>query len=108
MPKWWLKQREVARYKKDSRKPMWQSKPSEEVVTSIDPLPEPHTWYQFCIQQKYVYESLGEHVAAMVYWCLRFIDDDELGSPKDPCTDEGYQDLKDYWAYKMDWFEARR
>lgn len=88
---------------------MWQAKPPESLdpEATLEPLPKPDTWYQFCVQQKYAYEAQGEHVAAMVWWVLRFIDDVQAGTQADPCTEEGYEDLKAYWAYKMDWLEGR-
>jgi hypothetical protein len=39
----------------------------------------------------------------MMYWVLRFIDKEEVGSLSDPCTEDGYRALCDYWAYKQSW-----
>jgi len=113
MPGWWQKQRAVSRAKKDARKTAardeWSYAPQRETAPEgpprpYDPDPNPRSWYQFCTDRKYAYESRGDDVAAMIYWVLRSFD---LGVSPDPCTDEGYQELCDYWAYKMDWLERQ-
>lgn len=67
------------------------------------PPPSAQSWYMFCTDRTRAYESRGDAVAAMVYWALRSFD---MGESPDPCTEEGYRDLCDYWAYKMDWLAS--
>jgi hypothetical protein len=117
MPGWWLRQRALSRAKKDARKAAalraaqdaWSYTPRRDPepgpLKPYDPSPNPTSWYQFCTDRQAAYESRGDDVAAMAYWALRSFD---LGKSPDPCTDEGYQELCDYWAYKMDWLEERQ
>lgn len=58
-------------------------------------------WYGFCTWRQQVHRERGEHVAAMIWWALRFVDRDPIGSPADPCTDEGAEQMRGYWDYKM-------
>jgi len=114
MPGWWQKKRDAARVKKVARKAAlrveWSSSPRRKTEPEgpqkpYDPDPNPTSWYQFCTDRKYAYESRGDDVAAMIYWALRSFD---MGDSPDPCNDAGYQALCGYWAYKMDWLEERQ
>lgn len=113
MPGWWHQKRQLARRKKDERKARnrveWTYDPKAQAVEAepkgpYDPSPNPQSWYQFCTDRKYAYESRGEPIAAMVYWALRAFD---FEKDLDPCTEEGYQALCEYWDYKMDGYERR-
>lgn len=54
-----------------------------------------YDWYEFCTKRQGFYESVGNPEAALVYWAMRYMDVD------DPCTEEGWKDLCDYWSYKL-------
>jgi hypothetical protein len=113
MPGWWYRKRQENRRRKATRKAgaqdVWVALPAklgpEPAVKPYNPDPNPSTWYQFCTDRQQAYSSRGDHVAAMVWWTMRWLDDPELGSDEDPCTDMGYQDLCSYWNYKLDWMQ---
>lgn len=112
MPGWWYRKRQENRKRKATRKAaedVWVALPAkpepEPEVKPITPDPNPATWYQFCTDRQQAYSSRGDHVAAMIWWAMRWLDDTELGSDEDPCTDAGYEDLCSYWGYKLDWMQ---
>jgi len=114
MPNWWLKQRAEAKAKKaarrQSREAVWWTTPYREPepegpMELYTPDPNPRSWYQFCTDRKAAYESRGDHVAAMVWWTLRYLDKGPIDSKDDPCTEDGYADLCGYWEYKIEWLE---
>lgn len=96
-------QRKIAR-RKDLHGGLWEILPATRNPYSIEePTPEPEapqTWFQFCVDRSNYYLSRREPEAAMIYWVMRYIDDD------DPCTEEGERDLQEYWDYKASWYEA--
>jgi len=103
-------QRKVAKRKRKRRRSRdedrWRTTKSEPEVEPREPFvpsPNPRWWYQFCVERTRAYEERGDPVAAMMYWVLRFIDKEEVGSLSDPCTEDGYRALCDYWAYKQSW-----
>jgi hypothetical protein len=53
-------------------------------------------WYEFCIKRFSYYQELGDKMASLFYWSIRYIDE-----PEDPVTDDGYQSLCEYWDYKV-------
>lgn len=59
------------------------------------------SWYGYCTWQQQVCRERNEHIAAMVWWALRYIDSQPIGSPEDPCTEEGAAGLGEYWEYKL-------
>ena len=107
MPGWWEAKREASRRRKASRKVEWvaHSREPQELgpVKPYDPHPNPTSWYQFCTDRKYAYESRGEPVAAMIYWLLRSFELADI----DPCTEEGWAELCAYWGYKSEWLECQ-
>jgi hypothetical protein len=54
-------------------------------------------WYEFCTKMNGIYLLSGDKVAALFYWTIRFIDN-EIDC--NPCTDEGFRELQEYWDYK--------
>lgn len=63
-------------------------------------------WYEFCIKRFAYYRDIGEDLASLFYWSIRYMDDarDPYNDQdfSDPCTDTGFEDLGDYWQYKLD------
>jgi hypothetical protein len=115
MPGHWVRKRAASRAKKDARKASsWSYTPTQEPEAPVKPeifTPSPvaHDWYEFCTGREVAYRTRGEHVAAMVYWALRTIGDPDLEGTSmgfDPCTEEGYAKLCEYWTYKTDWMQS--
>jgi hypothetical protein len=107
----WYRKRQEARRRKEARrqaaKDVWYVPAHREEAAPVEPQkpyipdPNPSSWFQFCTDRSFAYESRGDRVAAMVWWAMRWWDDPELGSEDDPCTEAGYQKLGEYWAYKL-------
>lgn len=101
----WL-ERQRSRHRNEER--WWTFETSHTAGTVVDLkviLGKPHSWYQFCVETKEAYERIGEHVAALVYWTMRFLDEPDV--QPDPVTNEGYKELCAYWDYKASWFEEK-
>lgn len=102
-----LAARERKKQRKMARLDQWYyepgvTTPKAEPVKEWKPTPNPRSWYQFCVERKFMYERVGDKEAAMVYWCLRFIDKEPIGSDQDPCTEAGFESFQGYWDYKSE------